>query len=779
MNPRTTIGLVIALAIAVVALWWAQSSSVVERPKDSTAEARNLLDPPLGELRGFEVKIGAEPAIVFEMRDGEWQITAPLAWPGEMGLVNEDANRIKDLRYVQAYPKSDPDRPSNEMSSLESPLRIVKLTDVDGKSYVVKIGARQALSKKTYVQREGDDQVYLVDADLGAEMRKGLSEYRSKRVADFNQADAVRVEVSGDQQYTLVKTDGKWTLDAPVKGRADAAKIGNMLRTLAGLSVTKFIEDSPKTLRPYGLDPPRLSVAVTTETKTPKPTPPETQPASAPAEPEYEVKTQVVRLAFGGGGEKQIFAKVDEQDRPTVFEVPEDSVSQLAPPPTDLRDKKITQAQTARIQRIVASSEGGSVELTKAGNVWQMSTGPTSGPPMPAEFAAVDDLLKAIRELTATGFEETELPTFGFANPRATIELGVEGQLEPERFTLGGLTASKTGAYVRNDREGFVAVVKAESVDALVVQPSSFMSRDLVKFSGTAASRLELTRQGQTSVLSREAGEWKFVAPVAGKAEAAAVGNIITDLSNLRGRRAVGRAGDLAKFGLDAAGAMVRVTVDTPPLVVKKPTTQPAVEASSQPTTEPATTQPVEETELVPQAPVVHTVFVTRHEGKVYAMVEGGDTICEVDAKVLDDIEAELFDARVFVPAAAESRRLEFGGAAKFTFEKTGNDWVLAGEPSFQTDSTKIANVLNALRDLKTKRYIKYAGANPKDYGLDQPAITVAVEVEGARNVLATSSMGPQGGDRYASVSAAPDRVFVISAEDVDKFNKQVQDFRK
>jgi hypothetical protein len=38
---------------------------------------------------------------------------------------------------------------------------------------------------------------------------------------------------------------------------------------------------------------------------------------------------------------------------------------------------------------------------------------------------------------------------------------------------------------------------------------------------------------------------------------------------------------------------------------------------------------------------------------------------------------------------------------------------------------------------------------------------------------------GPGGDDRYASVSTAPDRVFVLQAADVTKFVKKVQDFQK
>lgn len=787
MNAKTTLTLVIALVIAVVALWWARSSTSKEGKSLAAAEAKRLLDPPLGVLSGFEVKAGTEPAMVFEMKDDKWRMTAPVAWPAEHFQVNNDATKIRDLKYVTAYPAGDPDRPAGEMSSLDNPPRIVKLTDKDGKSYVVKIGARQALSKKTYVQREGSDTIYLVDEDLNADLHKGLADYRAKNVAAFNQADAVRVEVAGDRQYTLVRGDNKWTVDSPVKGRGDAAKIVGMIHSIVGLTVQKFVEDSPKSLRPYRLEAPRFRVSVTTETKTPKPA--ATQPASAPAEPEYDVKTQTVHLAFGGAAEKEVFAKLDEEGQTAVFTVTEDALNQAVLPLDELRDKRVTAAPTNRVQRIVVSGGGESLELNKVEGSWQMtSPGQASAP---AEFAAVDDFLRNVRNLTATGFETTESPAFGLASPRAVIELTSEGQLEPDRLTIGGVTASKTGAYVRNDREGFVAVVKSEAADALAVRSASFMSRELLKFTATMASKIEIARQDQRYEIVRQGGEWKFVSPIDGQAEAAAVNNVVTNLAGLRGRQAVGGVADAAKFGLDAPAAVVRLTVDVPPKPVKKSTSQPASQPvepavtppASQPSSPPVappTTQPAEQIELVPQPPAVYAATLGRHEGKVYAMVEGGSVICEIDAKVLDDLEAELFDTRVLTLNPTEARRVEFSGAPGFAFEKSGADWPLVGEPSFQTDPAKITTLLNAMRDLRTKHYIKYSGANLAEYGLDQPAVTVKAETEGGQTaVLMISAKGSQGADRYGSSSAAAGRVFVISADDAAKFTKQVQDFRR
>lgn len=762
MNPKTTIFLVVALVVAVVGVWWAQSSSRQEtRPRP--AGPKELFDPPVGELTGFELKVGDAPALAFVMEDAKWRMTAPVSGPSEHWSVNGDVSKIKALKYVRTYAKDDPDRPTAGMSSLDAPRRIIKLTEASGKAHVLKIGARQALSNKTYVQKEGEETIYLVDTDLNKDLRKGLSDYRGKRVAEYTQADAVRIEVTGERGYTLVKSDGKWMLDAPVKGRVEMAKVNSILSGVSSMRVLKFVDDAPRSLRPYGLAAPRLSVAVTTETKKPKP-PPE-PPASAPAEPEFDVERRTVRVAFGGSADDEVFAKIDEASSPAVFQVARSSLDQVGPPLVDLRSKQITAINTHRAQRIAISMGGESVVLVRSGADWRIEAGGADGGSAEAEFAAVDDLLKAVRELKAMAFESEESSAHGFDAPRATIEITAEGQLEPAKLLVGRLTQSKTGAYVRNEREGFTAVVKAEAAEKLLVRPIAFMSRELVKFAQARASRIELARPGGTCVVSREGSTWRFVSPIEGRAEAEAVIAILKDLAHLRGRRVAGLASEAADFGLDSPAVEVMVTVDgrARPL----PTTQPADQED-----------PAAEAALEPAS--VYIVRLGRHDGKVYAMAATGSTICEVDGKVLDDLEAELFDTRVAELDSSQVLSVAVSAGESFTFEKKDDDWTLAGEPSFATDAAKVTEVCDALRDLRAKRYIRYSQADPAAYGLSQPAVVVTAQSDdGAVLTLTVSAEGPGGGDRYAVVSAAQDRVFVLSADDVAKFERGIEHFEK
>ncbi|MFQ5424710.1 MAG: DUF4340 domain-containing protein [Phycisphaerae bacterium] len=644
-------------------------------------------------------------------------------------------------------------------------MRRVKLTDKDGKSAVVRIGARQKLSNKTYVQKEGDDTIYLVDADLNRQMKKSLSDYRGKQLAQFAQTDAVRVEVTGERQYTLVKTDNKWVIESPIKARAAQAAVNTLLTSLSNMRVREFVDDAPKSLRVYGLEPPRFVVSVTTEKKTPKPV---SEGTEGPVVPEFDVESQVFRVAFGATAEDKLFARLGEADSPAVFDVAKSLADQVAPELSVLRDKRVTEAATAKVQRVVFTREKASVTLVKTDGRWRIESGLGAEETQEAEFAAVDDLLKAVRDLKAVGFEFAPLPVFGLETPRATIELTAEGLLEPVRLRIGGLTPSKTGVYVKNERDGTIAVAAVDAVTPLLVTPESFLSRNLFRISRIWSRKIELSRGERSCTLEKNAGRWRFASPVTGVVDQPAMTAVESDLTALRGRRVVALADQAARYGLDKPAIRATLTSLTPP---ELPTTQPASRPTSQPTQEPPK----------PKPPIIDTLLVNRHtDGKVYAMVEGGRTICEVDAKVFDDLNAELLDTKVLPVEPSQVIGLAYGAENAFEFTKTGDRWSLKGEASFQIDVTKITGVLNALRDMRAMQYVRYKDAKPEAFGLDAPAVELTVWRESGDAVaLKISAKGPPEGGRYAMVSSTAGRVFVVKPEDVDKLAKKVADFHK
>ncbi|HWL94138.1 MAG TPA: DUF4340 domain-containing protein [Phycisphaerae bacterium] len=756
MNPKTTIVLVVALVLAGVGVWLAQPEP---KPVDAIDDAapKPLLELKSDDVVAFEMKQGNSAALSMVKEDNKWRMTAPQTGPAESFAVNSDVGKIVGLQYEQAYDEGHADRPGDEISSLDNPLKIIKLTDKAGKSVVVKIGERQKLSKKTYVQIEGDKKVYLVNSDVNAEIKRKPTDYRGKRVAEFPVAEAVRVEVSGAENFTLVKSDAGWTLEEPYKARADLQAVNKILNGVSNMNALEFAADDPKSLRPYGLENPRLTIAITTEKKTPRPAPEVEGPTSQPAEPEYDVTTSRISLALGGAAEERVFAKVIDPPSAAVFQVNQSVVKDLGPAPEEIRDKKIAAVSPGRASQITITAGAESVTLVKTGATWQIASGGDAAQREPAEHAAVDDLLKAVREMKALGFEAGDPSQFGLADPRASIEMAVEGQTAPLKLLVGAETPSKTGAYLKNVTDDFVAVVPLDAANSLIVKPVSFRSREILVTDASNINRLEIARAGENLVLEKEGTGWKLTAPVEGSADSANVEKITADLASFRGRRVVAPAADAAKYGLSDGATAISLTV-TPPA----PATQ-------------ATTQPVE-----PLPPVVHKIRVARHDGLVYAMKEGGAMIYEIDAKVADDLEAELLEAKVFAIDPANIESVAFEGAEKFAFEKKGEAWKLVGEGSFPSDQAKLTALFDAIRDLKAKRYVKYKDATPAEFGLDNPEMTIVLrETGGTEHRLLISPRNATEGGRYAATGTIPGRVFIIKPEDYTKLSKKVTDFRK
>lgn len=759
MNPKTTVGLLVAVVLALGALWWAQSSTREDAEKVD-AGPKSLFDPAPGDVRSIEiVQASTGQAIKIEKGDDDkWRLAAPISGPAEQYVVTGDVTKITGLQYVKAFPSGDADRPGDDLTSLKTPQRIVKLADKSGKTYVLKIGARQALSTNTYVQKEGDETVYLVSSDLNADLKRGLSEYRGKRVAEFAQADARRIEVSGEENYTLVSNGGKWTVESPVKARADASKVSSILTAISNLSAEKFVEDDAPSLRPYGLEPPRLTVAVTSEKRTPKEPP--APPTSAPAEPEFEVTTETVRLDLGGTAEEKRFTRIAEAENRTVFTIPEATAKQIMVPLNELRDRKIADIGPARVQQIRIAHDWKTTELTNTNNAWQITAGLPGAEPRSAEFAAVDDLIKTLRNLSAEGFETGESPAQGLTSPQAVVDVTFEGALQPIKLVFGAKTPSGTGVFVRNDRESFVGVVKAETLDAFAVPAASFMNRDLLRTDQENISRIELTFRDWSCAIMKSGEAWRFVEPVEGPVEMPAVNNLVNDLALLRGRSVVAMADEAAKFELGSPVVKATITVQEPP-------------PATQPTTEPAETP-------MPPPPATHVLRVTRLGESTYAMVDGGSTICEIDPKILDDLKAELFDRKVIDVQPSQIRKVTLRGDKTSTFEKEGDSWRLVGEATFSTDPAMIAALLTDLQSVRAERFARYRGANLTEFGLDQPAASVTVESDqGIETTLMISSRGPSPAERYAAMADQAGRVFVIKAEDALKFQKQVADFQK
>jgi hypothetical protein len=824
MNTRTTLILAVCLAVvglymAFVAKPWKEAPKAPEAPKPQDVWAEK---PKQDDVERVEIVSSRDPKRVFVKNEDKWLIEEPVKAAANKWQVDDMVREIADLKCVKKYEKGSEGRPSDATTGLGAPLYTVTL----------KIGQRTPTGGDTYVQKPGSDDILVVDKNLHEKLAKRLSDLRDKRVTDFKAEEAVRVKVAGAENFELVKANNEWMIESPVRCRADKTKVDNLIRALSSMYAQDFTSDKPVNLRAYGLAEPRLSATVTIEHKK-APAKKPGEPTTNPAETQPSTETQTLVVQYGGPTDakaESYYAKIGGED--PVFTVAKSSFTDASPKLMDLRDKQLAKVDIARCRKIEVGLPKGneSFTLTKKGPNWEYADGTI------AEAALVDDLLKAVRDLKAVSFESKE-SIFGINTdrPRAKVTVTQEGEPAPITVMVLDPTPSQKNTYIKTSADDSIGVVPEDSVAQLLAEPISYRKREMLSFDRNMADRIEIAQGDQTSLLTKNNNKWSMAAPITADADAEAVRNALSDLSFLRAKKVVGR-GNAGAFGLDKPELTVSVTVESPK--PKPPATQPTTRPhkNAAPTSQPgkpdvaelrrmwqanhpgqplppdlateeteesaeaagtttapaaavttapsASTQPAVASQPAPP-PKVYRVKFAKKGADVYAMVDGVDLVYQIDAKIYEHIAAEMRDRTVAnfeVPQVTSVALVRPGDEMEFT--QADGKWSYKQDNTVALDDQKIKDLLNAIRDTKAQRYVRYKAA-PADlaaYKLDAPATKVIITTTGSKKTeLRISSEGPAGDaekSKYASVTGS-DTVFLLKGDQVDKLAKKLGDFTK
>jgi hypothetical protein len=314
--------------------------------------------------------------------------------------------------------------------------------------------------------------------------------------------------------------------------------------------------------------------------------------------------------------------------------------------------------------------------------------------------------------------------------------------------------------YVQRGGEESISVVKAEDADKLLVSPVSFGPRRILSVPMAQIRQIEIARDQTRTVLAKKTAQWRIYEPYEAPADETGVARILSDVASLRARDIVAR-GQLETFGLDQPDIEVVAEVSPP----------------TPPTTTPAATQPVE------QQPERHRLLVSKHDDRVYAVMDGSDLVYEIDPAVYEHLSAELHDRNVLRFSPDQVERLEISGGEverKLVFTRLDDAWAYPADEFFQVDDEKVQRWVQDLRQLEALRFVDLEATDPARYGLDQPAVQVDLALgDGNSLSLWVSAREPDDGtQRYAMVAGEP-KVFLLRGEDVAKLRTTLDDFEK
>ncbi|MBI2855487.1 MAG: DUF4340 domain-containing protein [Chloroflexi bacterium] len=259
MNIRTSVLLVIALALVSGYVFFAQREGTVE-PTDEPPWFYNV---ELNDMRQITITHLGEEAVFALGTDGRWHLGDPDGLPvgGERwGGIESLLSGPKTRRML------DPQPAELEPYGLDSPPTRIEVDLKDGRTIPLLLGLLAPNEGNHYAQIEGFPQVFLVYSGWGDVLTRLISEppyppwYYN---IDTSTLTDIELE-SGGQKIALTKNEDGWHFsddEAPV-GEAQLASIVDALDQRPAQQLVEYAVDD---VSPYGLDEPTFTVFLTTE----------------------------------------------------------------------------------------------------------------------------------------------------------------------------------------------------------------------------------------------------------------------------------------------------------------------------------------------------------------------------------------------------------------------------------------------------------------------------------------------------------------------------------
>jgi len=452
-----------------------ETDTVLVLPDDALA----LLAPSLDALRDRTLFPGSQRRVTrldlhrreagflqLIRRAGGWYVQQPVAWPAEPEMVQQ----LLDALYVLQVQRFIWDVPSGTDEGLQSPAfrsqveakqlapdqAAVRITVwVEGSDTGEELflgGTDDAIAGQRYARKGGVPAIFTVPEVLGEITARASHHYRDRRILPPGWEDTAYLELVHGDRRLVVERDaaGDWWLQEPLRLRARAEAVQQVLRLLADMRIQSF---TPVTLADEGNNP----VLVV-----------KTGPAHSSEEDRAAGILQLYRAdapeAVSGwlgrlGPEGEVL--------PVQGFGPEHGVADLLDP-ARYRERRIlvlVPQDLAGIQQVTRRGSLGLEREEEGGGIWRLvdAADRELAPDPLRRFLGV---LPGLEAEAVVAFEPTDLQPYGLQDPLATINLRYTDTARLQQaFFLG---KGEDGAvYALLQGHGFVFRLRNEDAQAL------------------------------------------------------------------------------------------------------------------------------------------------------------------------------------------------------------------------------------------------------------------------------------------------------------------------
>ena len=234
-----------------------------DRPPGGTPEAREtVFDFESDDIIRLSVTAESGDRTVIEKANDRWRLVEPFAGAVDVTEVVAVSSSLATLEIQRTVTEPE-DAPDLTAFGLAEPRIEIGVTTTTGTDTRLVIGERTPTGDDLYATITGSNRVFLISGYLDGTFNRTTFDLRDKTILDFTRDQVDSLEITGtDTAIRLRQEDNRWSLVSPIEAHADDGVTNGLVGRLSTGQMAAIEVESTDELEPYGLDTPRLTVAV-------------------------------------------------------------------------------------------------------------------------------------------------------------------------------------------------------------------------------------------------------------------------------------------------------------------------------------------------------------------------------------------------------------------------------------------------------------------------------------------------------------------------------------
>lgn len=253
----------VAFIVLVLLLVYANYYETDEIPEPGMQKPQKLVDIDPDKIETLTWKTGDKETLKLQREDGKFKVVVPGSYDVEKDEVDGIIRHFAELKSEMLVAENASDTAAFGITE-RSPFVAISGA---GKSFDLLLGAKSPVGGSYYVAYKDQAKVFMVPGYIRGDFYKTADNVRNRSAfpEKFGNIKQIKLVANGSKLLVQKRDAIEWYIEKPTAISANAEAVVGLIQALQNLRISRFVDETPENLAPWGFASPTFSISMTNE----------------------------------------------------------------------------------------------------------------------------------------------------------------------------------------------------------------------------------------------------------------------------------------------------------------------------------------------------------------------------------------------------------------------------------------------------------------------------------------------------------------------------------